>query len=85
MTVAVRLSTTVLEPSTSWIVAVWPFSTPVVVPLMAKPAAASAVLMVLSPAMVAMAIETEVSLTVRVWVASVAWLPAWSATSAFTV
>ena len=76
----------VLAPSTIVIVAVWPFTPAlpaVAVPLMATPAAASLLLMMLSPATgLVIAMVGAVSSTVIAWLAVVAALPALSDTFA---
>src|SRR5207244_2654634 len=71
------------------IVAVWPFTAAlpaVAVPEMVTPAAASALLMILSPAIgVVIATVGNVSATVTLWVASADGLPLASVTWADTV
>ena len=85
-TVAVVVPTTLLDASRMLTVTTWPSSTPPVVPLTAKPEAASDAFSLLSPAIgVAMAMIGGVSSTVSVRVAWAAALPAESDPSTFTV
>ena len=80
-----------LVPSTIVIVAVWPLiaappAPAVAVPLMATPAAASVLLMMLSAAIgFVIAIAGALSSTVIAWLAVVAALPAASDTFALTL
>ena len=86
VTAVVKLATTVLAPSRMVTVAIWPSSTPTVVPVTANPAATSLALIVLSPVIEAViAIVGAVRSMIRLWVAWGAWLPATSDTFAWTV
>jgi len=70
LTTGLKVNNTVLALLTIVIVAICPSATPVVVPWMENPAAASAALTILSLAIgVVMAIEGAAGLTVSAWLA----------------